>query len=246
MISKSQASDLFTMRVKGCHNFRVREFAYIYQFCLLYSSGYLRFIPIIALIFTHANMAHSAGFDCHLAFTTVEKQVCGNKQLSDLDDEVSRVYRMKRWKKNENALAKIDAEQKKWLKFDRNICKDVPCLLNAYTSRLKQLEQIKTPGAKGIYEASSAGFSYMEKYFLKDLQTYVHISEADCPVIVYLVERFTTGHDESYGAFCQLPKGRVVTLCDDTMVGKFTIGFGGAIDGAYLLDFTKKNCPPGG
>lgn len=55
--------------------------------------------------------------------------------------------------------------------------------------------------------------------------------------------------DPTYGAVCQLegPKPQSVLLCDDTMVGKFTMkawGFGESI--ANVAAFTEANCPKGG
>ncbi len=54
----------------------------------------------------------------------------------------------------------------------------------------------------------------------------------------------------SIGAFCSLPiksGSRTIMLCDDMMVGKLTIkayGFGETDE--TIVEFTKKNCPPGG
>jgi hypothetical protein len=53
----------------------------------------------------------------------------------------------------------------------------------------------------------------------------------------------------SFGAACVLSgKDRPihVVMCDDFMVGKFTLGPPGAKDKERLIRFTRDNCPPGG
>jgi len=54
--------------------------------------------------------------------------------------------------------------------------------------------------------------------------------------------------DISFGAICKIGQGaRDLLLCDDTMIGKFTIkawGFAETLD--EVASFTKNNCPGGG
>ena len=59
-----------------------------------------------------------------------------------------------------------------------------------------------------------------------------------------------SGRDTSYGAICELKEARssqAVMVCDDTMIGKFTVKTSGfAISDDELISFTRANCPPGG
>ena len=82
---------------------------------------------------------HSASFDCAKAKTKIEKLVCGDPKLSDLDDKLTALY-------NE-VLAKSPVpedtkqQQLEWIKQSRNTCKDAGCLQQAYTSRISDLQE---------------------------------------------------------------------------------------------------------
>jgi len=64
------------------------------------------------------------------------------------------------------------------------------------------------------------------------------------------VELSQDGKDRSFGGYCHISsasKQREVMVCDDTMIGKFTIkawGFASSVDD--LSEFIKNNCPGGG
>lgn len=102
----------------------------------------------ITLIFTvsctadtsdkNTTIANTKGpaFDCNKASTVVEKAICNNPQLSQLDLTLSGLYKA--------AITKdsgIKAEQRKWLK-QRNKCNEnqlEACLEKSYAKRIKQL-----------------------------------------------------------------------------------------------------------
>ena len=81
--------------------------------------------------------AHSASFDCKKAATWVENTVCANDELSKLDEAMAKKY-----KQNLANIANeedIEAyknnmiiDQKLWLNFQRNTCKDTKCLIREY------------------------------------------------------------------------------------------------------------------
>jgi hypothetical protein len=57
------------------------------------------------------------------------------------------------------------------------------------------------------------------------------------------------GHDLSYGASCTLDVGTHrlwLLMCNDTMVGKFTMTSWGGVSRERLVHFIRENCPPGG
>jgi len=67
-----------------------------------------------------------------------------------------------------------------------------------------------------------------------------------CKLVIQLLP---ASGDPSYGAICSLdgPKPSDVLVCDDSMVGKFTLkawGFGESAKNA--AQFTQENCPSGG
>lgn len=77
---------------------------------------------------------HAASFDCAKAATSVERQICGDKKLSSMDEQLNKVYR--------EALATgpklelLKSVQRDWLTDVRDRCTDRQCLTEAYQSRL--------------------------------------------------------------------------------------------------------------
>src|SRR5260370_4180983 len=81
---------------------------------------------------------HSASFDCAKAKTKVDKLVCGDPKLSDLDEKLIALYN------KALALSPVPEDTKQqqleWVKQSRNTCKDADCLEQAYTSRISDLQ----------------------------------------------------------------------------------------------------------
>jgi uncharacterized protein len=82
----------------------------------------------------------SAGFDCAKAKTNIEKQICSNTKLSELDDKLTALYN--------KVLAQSpvpedtkEQQQREWGKGSRNVCKDAACLERPYASRISDLEK---------------------------------------------------------------------------------------------------------
>ncbi|MDR2214061.1 MAG: hypothetical protein LBE21_10620 [Pseudomonadales bacterium] len=67
-----------------------------------------------------------------------------------------------------------------------------------------------------------------------------------------MVELSPAARDQSFGAICELYREGAATpigvmLCDDTLLGKFTIRIGGFVVAEDdLIAFTEANCPAGG
>jgi uncharacterized protein len=81
----------------------------------------------------------AASFDCAKAATKVEKLICGDAELSKLDDELAASYKTA-LKDNAQADA-IKQAQKRWLK-KRDDCQDAQCLKIAYQSRRRELASV--------------------------------------------------------------------------------------------------------
>jgi uncharacterized protein YecT (DUF1311 family) len=81
--------------------------------------------------------SHAAGFDCGKARSEVEKTICGNEELSRLDDSLNKAYQQAL----EQALFKKQTikSQRRWLKKERNTCHHAECIKQAYESRIKEL-----------------------------------------------------------------------------------------------------------
>lgn len=82
--------------------------------------------------------AQAVSFDCQKAKTFVEKAICQNQELSDLDDEL-RVQYDTALTDNKNPAA-FKKQQLKWLK-QRDTCQTVDCLKKSYNQRIKALNK---------------------------------------------------------------------------------------------------------
>ena len=90
--------------------------------------------------------ARAATFDCDKASTSVEKVICSDTRLTNLDDQLGRQYKdVLAASSNGGALK---AEQKAWLS-SRNQCKDSDCIMKAYDDRIRVLNAMSAPAKSG-------------------------------------------------------------------------------------------------
>ena len=75
-------------------------------------------------------------FDCAKASNNAEKMICGDRNLSKLDVQLSQAYSAARDKATDKA--QIKSEQIAWVKTSR-ACPDTACLTKAFQDRIKQL-----------------------------------------------------------------------------------------------------------
>lgn len=116
---------------------------------------HLFFFLLLPLTFA----AHAASFDCARASTNIEKVICGDKELSKLDEKLSVAYK--------SALASginqktVRESQRDWIEQRRNRCDQyvktlshvTTCLKTAYEERIFLLRALSTPKEKvfGLY-----------------------------------------------------------------------------------------------
>jgi uncharacterized protein len=108
-------------------------------------------LSLVAISLVGMPYVHPASFDCAKAKTKIDKLVCGDPKLSDLDDKLSALYK----KVLELSPVPEDSkeQQRDWVKGSRNTCKDAACLEKAYVSRISELEKdLKNPSAKPSLE----------------------------------------------------------------------------------------------
>lgn len=110
--------------------------------------GFWLFSLLLACTASNAdNAKHSASFDCAKASTNVEKMICSQKSMQDLDGKMAKEYHAAMGRLDTKAeKQQLLAEQRAWLK-KRNTCTDDACLLTAYSFRIPDLEDIN-PGKK--------------------------------------------------------------------------------------------------
>lgn len=100
--------------------------------CFLYLVGLLGLVV----------SAQGASFDCAKAGTKVEKMICGNSDVSRLDENVDLAYL--RALERADDRQKVVQGQRDWLKNVRNACADADCLFMAYANREDALNDIPT------------------------------------------------------------------------------------------------------
>jgi uncharacterized protein YecT (DUF1311 family) len=78
-------------------------------------------------------------FDCAKARTMVEKLVCANPRLARLDTRMAVSYSTLRARPEDGRA--LLAEQRAWLREERDKCENPECLVSRYQGRVKALEE---------------------------------------------------------------------------------------------------------
>ena len=112
----------------------------------MYRTGNVILGLLLGLAWTAS--AAAASFPCEKAQTKIEKAICADKEVSDLDEYLGRYYAAAR-----SALGRagdcMRADQQQWLREVRNACADAACLKKAYLERLGALDPLQ-PGATAL------------------------------------------------------------------------------------------------
>lgn len=112
-----------------------------------------RIIWIILGLLVLLTTAQAASFDCTKAGTKIEKLICSNPELSALDEELGDEYQSEVNSYDSDKASHIVNVQKRWLKTTRNKCSDKACLIEAYTSRIKEFKYLSP--FFGVYKGYS-------------------------------------------------------------------------------------------
>lgn len=112
----------------------------------------------------------SASFDCRKAATKIEKLICSDKKISQLDRSLASAY--KAALKLSSAKEDLKNEQLLWLKNERAKCERISCLEQAYDKRIQILDAKSTDD---IYKSAKTLKEAYESTLAKELL----IREAD-------------------------------------------------------------------
>lgn len=82
-----------------------------------------------------SNTISAASFNCAKATSQVEKMICSDHELSELDSSLGDLYRHKA-KSNPSAVK----DQRLWLLQQRNLCRTADCVRAAYLKRISDLK----------------------------------------------------------------------------------------------------------
>jgi uncharacterized protein len=95
------------------------------------------FLGAFILMITSTAYAESTSpsFDCAKASSRSEKLICSDPKLSSADAELSKLYKNELKDPGANT-AYIKKAQLTWLKEERDVCNDVPCMLQTYNERI--------------------------------------------------------------------------------------------------------------
>lgn len=102
-------------------------------------------LTVFALACLWGGSAHAASFNCAHAFLPAEQTICGNANLSRLDEQTAGMYFIIVGSGAPQAtVSQVKASQSKFI-AQRNACgTDVNCLVDAYTSQMMYLKNEKS------------------------------------------------------------------------------------------------------
>ena len=92
--------------------------------------------------------AGAASFPCEKAQSRVEKAICADAELSQLDEFLARYYGGARAGLGSGASC-LAADQRRWLSETRNACTETSCLRKAYLERLAEFDPLQ-PGVTAL------------------------------------------------------------------------------------------------
>ena len=113
-------------------------------------------VVVSASLLAISLQARAASFDCAKAKAAVEKMICSDRALSDLDGRLASAYRRALVLAASPESQK--AEQRAWLTTERKKCADVACLTQVYQKRLTALEAAAPPGKEIPFSFTRAPF----------------------------------------------------------------------------------------
>ncbi|RBQ28573.1 lysozyme inhibitor LprI family protein [Aliarcobacter vitoriensis] len=87
------------------------------------------------------NLLFGASFNCTKASSYVEKMICADAQLSELDSKMGTLY--KEASKNTTNKKELLDKQRTWVK-DRENCTNVYCIFLSTKNRISQLESLSS------------------------------------------------------------------------------------------------------
>lgn len=95
--------------------------------------------PLAAVLFCCA-VAQAASFDCEKAGTRVERLVCREASLGELDEHLAASYAQARNDAGPADVDRLTRAQSTWLRTVRNACADAACLQKVYAARIDELD----------------------------------------------------------------------------------------------------------
>jgi len=167
-------------------------------------------------------------FDCGLARTAVERTICGNQTLSQLDLELTDAFSQERKLLDAPYLDLFLKQQRAWLS-SREKCRaeDISeCLANLYRARVNEINALIALRG-GWWEEMVIEGEPQQFVILRDLSSALPTLQdafrfsgggtdsLQCDLVVNAPK----GHASNFGAICRTPKRDKFMICGDDMVG---------------------------
>lgn len=109
-----------------------------------------RITGALFVLMVFASISYAASFNCKKASTLVEKAICSDPELSELDEQLAKSYKQAR--NNSANPKKLKQQQRHWLRSERNQCQTIICLQAVYKVRISELGNKSTIDPVGKYE----------------------------------------------------------------------------------------------
>lgn len=131
-----------------------------------------------SIFFVFPSILHAASFDCEKAVSKIEKIICLDREVSDLDSNLGRLFYLLK-----GGSKSIVEDQKNWLKNTRDKCEDIDCLKSVYIARISFLKNANPcPAVEkdilGSWVRVKNGFfeemSFYESNGSKDFSSWLH------------------------------------------------------------------------
>ncbi len=140
----------------------------------------------IAVLLLSTNL-YAASFDCAKAGTKVEHMICDDLELSKLDEQLAKSYKLV--VQDITQAEQIQQSQKLWMK-ERNGCTDMVCVKDAYRKRIGQLRiSDNTP-------TQDAALEVMET---PDKPGYFRLDQSNDDAVCHLLGRIINADIKKYG-----------------------------------------------
>ncbi|WP_233873407.1 lysozyme inhibitor LprI family protein [Paraburkholderia adhaesiva] len=86
--------------------------------------------------------ALSESFDCSKLMSVQAQLICGDAELTRVDQELAEIYSQK--SKSATNKSKLREDQRAWLRNSRNVCSDKACLQRSYRLRIDELKRMRS------------------------------------------------------------------------------------------------------
>ncbi|MGL5523110.1 MAG: restriction endonuclease [Aeromonas veronii] len=135
-----------------------------------YSMGKIMKIIIFSMMYVFfSGYTFAASFDCSLASSKIEKQICNNPELSKLDETLGKIY------KKISKYPDVRQSQRNWIRNVRNVEKYDAVIIAAYKKRISVLESILSKKEVNGGNVVSSTYSTTLKNIIKNFTTSIWI-----------------------------------------------------------------------